>query len=279
MSSTTLAVLSQVPVVASLSLPSHAQWLRLREHLGTIAPPQAEPWAQQIKKFSPPSVPGQQQQTLTAKQHVGKAPLRTSEVAVHVFSLELSLVDFWHVYDHLHQSVVSDRAVSLCTAEVERLVNVSGPAYVCCRLPVRSSCARDVAQVIEAYTSLLPPPPGTIFSGLLRGRSWAMPGQRCNARRPCAVSCSLDSNVLNGNGRTCNGTEAMPRPAAAHLVCLLVTNLFEAVPRQWNYRLNALAGTRQALLHTNALISTLGGGYFMYVGIEVARRPSRSGSS
>ena len=263
MSSIKPAMLSQAPVVASLSLPSHAQWSRLREHLGAIAPPQADGWAQQIQihKLSP-SAPSQRP---SAVKNVGKAPHPVSELAVHMFALDLSLVDFWHVHDRFHQSVIFDRAVSLCTAEIERVVNASWPAYGCCRFPL-PCCASGIAKVVEACTSLLPPPPGSIFSGLLKG-SWTMSCQRCTALRPCA-DCSLNDSLPNSHGCSCSSTEPMTRPPAAHWVCLLVTNLFEAVPRQWNYRLNALAGTRQALLHTNALISTLGGGYFMYVGVE-----------
>ena len=141
---------------------------------------------------------------------------------------ELSLGQFWDLHDSVRRTNLYTNTQTSCLRKIYDRVNSSQAALVTASVCVElnAGCFEEIAHDLVSHL-----PASTVFSGILQG-TWFQ---------------QHDHSA----------------PAKIHFAHVYVSNIYECIRKPWVYRLNRLANTRKMLLHSNALISTLGGGYFM----------------
>ena len=212
-------------LISTLTIPEGQQWEVLRDLVRSLF--RCEPsWAK------PPTT---HKSKSAHQRQKGYTPVMASIVVnLQQLTFTTSVAQFWDLHNAFRQSSASERALTAGLGILKETIRYSRAQFQCYAdvFPAEiCSVSSELRRLACNIVRLLPAPP--IQSGLLRGR-WSHPTEQYSTSRP----------VLN-------------------FVWLRCTDLFEKLSFPWEYRLNALAKTRKALLHANAMISTLGGGYFM----------------
>ena len=263
-------------VVAAMSLPRAPAWERLNMFVANLFPGVlCQPWQRGVADTPLPQCGQRVAQSVVSSSpspHQSSPTAPSVWLAVHEIRLDMSVLDFWNLHDEFrHTTLMAPRAALRCATTVERVVRCASRhnacvQFACIELPQlaqRGGPSGATMRLLAAAVARTVAPNNndriamTVFSALLRG-NWS---QFCGMyqRNHAAVARANDGGGPVGRQRV-----PLPMPTL-HVVWLRIGTLFEHVRRWWNYRINALAATRQALLHENALISTLGGGYFMCV--------------